>query len=226
MINQQSSNENLRPSDLTQEQDMLLLAGSKVSFREIYAREMNLPTVRNKFYKAEDVDDLFILINGMFTDISEQAYRQNKALTSTRKDLDLEKGEKARLKGDNENLVSQIQTLQNQNGDLKTKLEQKPNNDHIDTEEIDSLKTELANQQAAYTRLAQTAAEKLTNQQKILRRLNQEKMALIQALKQARSQQNDKTVLKNSPEIVEDNNKDSQVSTNKIAEITAKIAEN
>ena len=35
-----SENHNLTPNQLSQEQDMLLLAGSKVSFRDIYNQEI------------------------------------------------------------------------------------------------------------------------------------------------------------------------------------------
>lgn len=233
---------NLRPSDLNQEQDMLLLAGSKVSYREIYAREISLPVAHNKYYNADDVDDLFILMNGMFTDISEQTYRQNKALAQTRKELTTVNGQNTQLKADNENLASQVQELQNKNGDLqteldnaKTRLHQKAKQDEAhaeDNAEMDQLRVELSNQEASYTRLAQTASEKLTQQQAALKKLNAEKAALAREVIRLRgenSQLNDQlaetTVLKKDYDLVQYQYKSLQEnSAKRIAELKNQLA--
>ena len=72
---------------LVETQDNLLLAGSKITFKDIYNREMDIPLVKGKYYRAEEVDDVFILLNGVLTDISEQAFRQNKQVTQLQEDL-------------------------------------------------------------------------------------------------------------------------------------------
>ena len=65
--------------------DQLLMAGSKVSLKAIYDRQMNLPTHRfGKFHKVEDVEDLFILMNGVLTDMATHNHRTNKLLQDAR----------------------------------------------------------------------------------------------------------------------------------------------
>lgn len=61
---------NMRPQvpvsaeQFVESQDNLLLAGSKITFKDIYNREMDIPLVKGKYYQAEKVDDVFILLNG------------------------------------------------------------------------------------------------------------------------------------------------------------------
>lgn len=69
------------PHTIDETQDQLLLAGSKLTFSDIYAKEMKLPIVKGRYYKADDVDDTFILLNGVLTDIGQQAFRRHKQTT-------------------------------------------------------------------------------------------------------------------------------------------------
>lgn len=75
------------PSTLDFSHDQLLLAGSKITFSDIYEKEMALPVVRGKYYRAEDVDNTFILLNGILTDVSQQAFRSHKQMTTLREEL-------------------------------------------------------------------------------------------------------------------------------------------
>lgn len=65
-------------------QDQLLLAGSKISHRDIYNQQIGLPLHRKKYYNAEEVDKVFVLINGVLTDVSKNAFRMNKSLEDAR----------------------------------------------------------------------------------------------------------------------------------------------
>ncbi len=121
MIESQNMTQNITPDDLRPEQDMLNLAGSKVSFRDLYAREIDLPSIRGKYYLMDDVDELFILINGIFTSISEQSFRSNKALTQTREKNNALNSQITKLKAENDALVSDNQKLISENGDLQAK---------------------------------------------------------------------------------------------------------
>ena len=69
------------PHTIDETRDQLLLAGSKLTFSDIYAKEMKLPIVKGRYYKADDVDDTFILLNGVLTDIGQQAFRKHKQTT-------------------------------------------------------------------------------------------------------------------------------------------------
>lgn len=116
---QHIENKDITPADLTPNQDMLNLAGSKVSFRDIYEREINLPVVRNKYYMTSDVDDLFILINGMLTNISEQAYRNNNVLMDARKQNEELMRQLTKLKAENESLQKAMQSDNGQYEDYR-----------------------------------------------------------------------------------------------------------
>lgn len=151
----EQANHDITPADLKPEQDLLNLAGSKVSFKDIYAREIDLPVIRNKYYSMDDVDDLFILINGMFTSISEQAYRNNQTVITMRKENDqlnanIRKltAEKYQLEADNKSLISE-------NADLQAKAKK---NNTVNPQMQQALKT---------------AAEKLLKQNEIIQQQNE-----------------------------------------------------
>ena len=102
------------PSTLEESQDQLLLAGSKITFTDIYNKEMEIPLVRGKYYRADDVDNTFILLNGVLTDVSQQAFRKNKQMvdlqeeiTRLQDELAQEKAEQAQRADDSE----RVQTL-------------------------------------------------------------------------------------------------------------------
>ncbi len=85
------------PHTIDETQDQLLLAGSKLTFSDIYAKEMKLPIVKGRYYKADDVDDTFILLNGVLTDIGQQAFRRNKQTTLLQEEVNELRGRVADL---------------------------------------------------------------------------------------------------------------------------------
>ena len=100
----------LTPSQLTESQDQLLSAGSKLSFTDIYNKEMSIPLVKGKFYRAEDVDDTFILINGVLADIGQQTFSQSKQLVALQEEVSQLKSYEQQV----EDMQSQIDSLQAQ----------------------------------------------------------------------------------------------------------------
>lgn len=153
---QQMPQKQLTPADLKPEQDMLNLAGSKVSFKDIYAREIDLPVLKNKYYAIDDVDDLFILINGIFTTISEQSYRNTLMLTEERQNVSELTEKLVKLQKDFDALVKQNQDLVQKNAELMAEQEKVPKQ-----AELDKLQTVL-----------QIAATKLQEQNEIIRQQN------------------------------------------------------
>lgn len=178
-----TTNHNITPTDLSKEQDVLLLAGSKLPFREIYNQELELPVYKGKYYVAEDVDNLFVLINGIFTDVSEQAFRYNTALTTAREDADV--AEKAKQEA--ENTVQQYATALSEANqmiqDLQSQLTNQ-NNDARDDElrKADNAAQDLAEQLAekslAYTRLMESSTIKIDTLNRELSELKRDKDAL------------------------------------------------
>ena len=122
------------PSALDESQDQLLLAGSKITFTDIYNKEMDIPLVKGKFYRADDVDNTFILLNGVLTDVSQQAFRKHKQMIDLQEEVSNLRDELARLETERasesddservQTLWAQVDTLQNaltkREGDLKT----------------------------------------------------------------------------------------------------------
>lgn len=165
----EQANHDITPADLKPEQDLLNLAGSKVSFKDIYAREIDLPVIRNKYYSMDDVDDLFILINGMFTSISEQAYRNNQTVINMRKENDQLNANIRKLTAEKEQIEADNKSLIAENADLQTKAKK---NNTVNPQMQQALKT---------------AAEKLLKQNQIIQKQNQ----IIASMN------NNNTVLKN-----------------------------
>ena len=54
-----STHHNVTPDNLSREQDALLLAGSKVSMREIYKQQIELPIVKISEFDEADIFPLF-----------------------------------------------------------------------------------------------------------------------------------------------------------------------
>jgi hypothetical protein len=100
----------LTPSQLTESQDQLLSAGSKLSFTDIYNKEMSIPLVKGKFYRAEDVDDTFILINGVLADIGQQTFSKSKQLVALQEEVSQLKSYEQQV----EDMQSHIDSLQAQ----------------------------------------------------------------------------------------------------------------
>lgn len=160
-----SPTHNITPKDLSQEQDMLLLAGSKLSFREIYAQEIDLPLVKGKYYSAKDVDNLFVVLNGVLTSISEQAFRNDKALSSAResvssaeKDVDAVNDKYSELEMSYTKVVHELESVNQQ---LLATNDQLSNVSHDDNSDLMS---ELASKSDDYTRLLESTSVKMTEQ--------------------------------------------------------------
>lgn len=151
----EQANHDITPADLKPEQDLLNLAGSKVSFKDIYAREIDLPVIRNKYYSMDDVDDLFILINGMFTSISEQAYRNNQTVINMRKENDQLNANIRKLTAEKEQIEADNKSLIAENADLQAKAKK---NNTVNPQMQQALKT---------------AAEKLLKQNQIIQKQNE-----------------------------------------------------
>ena len=144
------------PSTLEEAQDQLLLAGSKITFTDIYNKEMEIPLVRGKYYRADDVDNTFILLNGVLTDVSQQAFRKNKQMvdlqeeiTRLQDELAQEKAEQAQRADDSE----RVQTL---------------------IAQVDQLQEALTKRENDLKTLAIASKKKITHQDQLIQQLNQE----------------------------------------------------
>lgn len=170
--NQNQNHPNLTPNDLKPQQDMLLLAGSKVSFAEIYHQEIDLPMYKNKYYKAEDVDNLFVLMNGIFTQVSEQAFRNDKALSEARESLSNSQAEVKKASDTIAQLKEQLTVVQTANNDMQTQLaeavnkqvsmaqQSPPQQDMINQD----LAKQLADKTDDYQRLLTSSSAKMNEQ--------------------------------------------------------------
>ena len=144
------------PSTLEESQDQLLLAGSKITFTDIYNKEMEIPLVRGKYYRADDVDNTFILLNGGMTDVSQQAFRKNKQMGDLQEEiprlqdeLAQEKAEQAQRADDSE----RVQTL---------------------IAQVDQLQEALTKRENDLKTLAIASKKKITHQDQLIEQLNQE----------------------------------------------------
>ena len=144
------------PSTLEESQDQLLLAGSKITFTDIYNKEMEIPLVRGKYYRADDVDNTFILLNGVLTDVSQQAFRKNKQMvdlqeeiTRLQDELAQEKAEQAQRADDSE----RVQTL---------------------IAQVDQLQEALTKRENDLRTLAVASKKKITHQDQLIQQLNEE----------------------------------------------------
>lgn len=144
------------PSTLEESQDQLLLAGSKITFTDIYNKEMEIPLVKGKYYRADDVDNTFILLNGVLTDVSQQAFRKNKQMvdlqeeiTRLQDELAQEKAEQAQRADDSE----RVQTL---------------------IAQVDQLQEALTKRENDLKTLAIASKKKITHQDQLIQQLNEE----------------------------------------------------
>lgn len=180
-------NNNITPQDLAQEQDMLLLAGSKVSFREIYAQEIDLPVFKGKYYTAKDVDNLFVVLNGVLTSVSEQAFRNDKALSTARealssaeKDVESIKNKLNESEVANNNMVQEISQLKQEISQLKQEIatlddiSNKQASSLNDEKLIQQLTQQLEDKSNDYTRLLESASSKMSEQATIIENLTDE----------------------------------------------------
>ena len=138
MLAVQQSNVEITPDNLTEAQDQLLAAGSRISFRDIYNQEIDIPLHKGKFYMASDVDNLFILINGVLTDVSEHAHRSSKALAESRAETQKLQEELQQAAGLFEELDSQNQALEAHLNTLITSMSE----NSVQNEQVEALVSE------------------------------------------------------------------------------------
>lgn len=69
---------------VTPQHDLLIAAGSNVSLRDVFDRQMDLQLIRRKYYKAQDVDRLFILMNGILSNVSQHHHRMAQTVQTLR----------------------------------------------------------------------------------------------------------------------------------------------
>lgn len=169
-----STHHNVTPDNLSREQDALLLAGSKVSMREIYKQQIELPMVKGKYYKAEDVDNLFVLINGIFTSVSEQSFRSDKALTEARENVEAAEKEKAEVVSGVGELELRLSTVMAEKQTLEHQylaLESVTNTGEL-KDTIAELEGLLTKKSADYTRLAESSTVNMQAYQDEVARLD------------------------------------------------------
>lgn len=77
----------VQPMPQTPPIDHLIAAGSTISFRDIYDKQMDLTIHRKKYYKAEEVDRLLVLMNGILTNVSSNQHRQTVAMSELREEI-------------------------------------------------------------------------------------------------------------------------------------------
>lgn len=171
---------NITPNNLSQEQDMLLLAGSKISFRDIYEKEITIPTIRGKYYNSNDVDETFVMLNGVLTSISEQSQRTDKALTTARHDAASAKSQLEDIQKEQKQTADTMQVVIAQNQDLQRQLDESLNEQQKLTTQLENNATnnnaekQLAEKSEAYTRLLQSSSDKMREQDEQLTDMQQE----------------------------------------------------
>ena len=144
------------PHTIDETQDQLLLAGSKLTFSDIYAKEMKLPIVKGRYYKADDVDDTFILLNGVLTDIGQQAFRKHKQTTL---------------------LQEEVNELRGRVADLEAQLAA-ANDVTVYMDRIDGLQATLEKREADLRKLALASKQKINYQEHIISQLKAENAQL------------------------------------------------
>ena len=193
------SMDSITPDQLTGGQDQLLAAGSKISYRDIYNMEIQIPLHKKHYYKAEDVDNLFVIMNGVFMDVSAQAHRDQKALSESRKNLqnvEADLYEKSKLL---EKVQKQNQKMEEHLGSLITKMTEKSTTEETEAikelekkimaletknsrlvadqkkaeAEAESLAAQLKEKEESYTRLLESSADKMAELQEEIDKLSQ-----------------------------------------------------
>lgn len=144
--------QHVTPRTIDETQDQLLLAGSKITFSDIYNKEMDIPVVKGRYYRADDVDNTFILLNGVLTDIGQQAFRKNKQMVELQEEV-------SQLRTDLSAAQSQLEIAQ----DVAPYIE-----------EIDSLRRHVIKREDDLKRLAIASKQKIDKQDKQIAQLEQE----------------------------------------------------
>ena len=163
---------NVTPNELLLEQDQLLASNSKLSYRELYNKQKDLPLYRNKFYKDKDVHQLFRIMNGILTSISEDSYGKSKMIEE--------------LRSENISLESKVSELEKQvnetsnNEQLENALIEKQNElyDFVikNNERFSELEQEF-----------QKMDDKLQDKDKLIKRYEIERVALVKEIQRLRA---------------------------------------
>ena len=96
------------------EDDMLQLAGSKMSGKDVMERQMSIPTYNGrKFYKVEDILKVFKTMNGLLKDISETAYSNKLRFEELQQEINDRDIEIEDLKKSHEMLELELSTMVN-----------------------------------------------------------------------------------------------------------------
>lgn len=152
-----------------------------MSFAEIYHQEIDLPMYKNKYYKAEDVDNLFVLMNGIFTQVSEQAFRNDKALSEARESFSNSQAEVKKASDTIAQLKEQLAAVQAANNDMQTQLAEAVNKQVAMAQQSppqqDMINQDLAKQLADktddYQRLLTSSSAKMNEQNATINELRQ-----------------------------------------------------
>lgn len=133
----------------------LISSGSKLSAKEIYKRQIELPLygLGNQYYKAEDVDNLFTIFNGVISSMSEETERTKKVNDDIRKELEISNTV-------NNDLAEQVVYLKSQMETLQYALN--------DVSNSQASSDELLEARKAYTDLVESVADKMTEAQEVL----------------------------------------------------------
>lgn len=160
---------NITPNDLNMEQDQLLRAGSKYSLTQLYHKQIDLPTYQwEKYFKVDDVTDLFNIINGVLATVSENAYKQDKLIENLRDEIEELKSNESEVDNENENVIELQKQLENKQQELYNFVLDSNERLSFIQEEYDKLKQEL------------DETKKITNKYK------QERIILAKELKKLR----------------------------------------
>ena len=80
--------------ELALQEDVLHLAGSKMSLKDVLDRQMEIPTYNGRrYYKTEDIARVFVTMNGILTDVSKKAYSNKLRFEELQQELALKDDE-------------------------------------------------------------------------------------------------------------------------------------
>ena len=173
----QSQTQKTNSSDFVDTQ--LLTAGSKISAMDLYRQQLDIPIVKGKYYPVDDVQNVFILTNGVLDDVSQHASRTSKQLDELRQETSLLKKEILEVKEQNQYLTDENVQLQNQ---VTTLLSTSNDN------ELDELRESLRISEENYSNLLQSASDKLKyaqnieNENQLLKKKNEDLSTRISEL--------------------------------------------
>lgn len=80
---------------------------------------MDIPPVKGKYYRADDVDNTFILMNGVLTDVSQQAFRKNKQMVELQEEVSRLRSDITKLEHDVSTKDNIQELLHKREGELK-----------------------------------------------------------------------------------------------------------